>query len=366
MSSTRPPSAPPLAAVDAVRAIARFLERASRRLAPQPIPLLEIVAGHWRPHALGVMARLGIADLLAEGSRDVGELAQATGVDEDALFRVLRALAADGFFERTADRRFALNELVQPLRTDHPQSIRNTVLQITSEWSTTTWSHLHEAVRDGSPTFAKLHGKPLWDWFDDHPEAGKEFHASMAELSALDIAPVAAGYDFSRHRRIVDLGGGSGQLLAGLLSAWPHLTGAVYDTPQVAGAAAARFVAAGLDARASVVFGSFFESVPQGFDLYVMRQVVHGHRDDELAPMLRRVRASMTPEARLLVLDTLVPELDERAPHPGFLDLQMLVGSGGRERTRREMEALLDGAGLRLVDVRRTASPTAIFVAEPR
>ncbi len=359
------PSAPPLFAIDAARAVGRLLSDLARRTAPAPIPLLEIVAGHWRVHALGAVARLGLADRLAGGPRDVGDLAQEVGADEDALFRLLRALASDGILDRTAPRSFALNAISQPLRTDHPMSMHHTTVQITSEWSMRSWSHLADAVRDGKPTFEQIYGEVLWAWFDAHPDEGLHFHRSMAELSRLDVAPIAAGYDFGRHTRVVDLGGGEGELLAGLLTAYPGLRGAVHDTEQGARGAPERLARAGVADRAEVLHGSFYESVPAGFDLYLMRQIVHGHDDSAMKPVLEKVHAAMPADAHLLVLDTLMPE-EREAPNPAFLDLQMLIGSGGRERTRTQMARLLDAANFRLLDVIRTASLTAIFVAERR
>ena len=223
---TRPQS-PPVGVIDAIRTLGSLLTRVTRKLAPPPIPLLEIVASHWRFHALGVVARLGIADLLAGGQREVAELARATGTHEDSLFRVLRALASDGLLERPAERVFGLNDILAPLRSDHPSSLLHTVIQITAPWSQRTWEGLGQSVRDGHPAFERIFGKTLWAFFEDQPEEGRHFHASMTELSRLDKRPIAAAYNFSPHRRILDLGGGSGQLLAGILAAYPSLRGEV-------------------------------------------------------------------------------------------------------------------------------------------
>lgn len=353
---------PPLPAIDAVRAIGKGLTSLSRRLQPAPIPLLEIVSGHWRVHALGAIARLGVADRLAAGPREVGDLAREVGAHEDSLFRVLRALASDGILDRPAPRTFALNAISEPLCRDHPRSIHHTVVQITSEWSQRAWAGLGETVRDGAPAFMRVFGSDLWTYFQAHPDEGQDFHRSMLELSRLDVPDIVAAFDFGPYPRIVDVGGGSGQLLGGVLAAYPSARGVLYDTEAATREAPEVLQAAGVQDRVAIEIGDFYRGVPGGHDLYLLRQIVHGHSDAQLAPILSGLRAALSPRARLLVLDTLVPE-DRRGPHPAFLDLQMLVGSGGRERSRSEMESLLAGSGLRLLSVHRTPGPTAIFEA---
>ncbi|MEV0330270.1 methyltransferase [Micromonospora echinospora] len=347
--------------VDAVRAVGSALSGTSRRLAPPPASLLDAASGFWRTHALGAVARLGVADQLTDGPRDVAALAAATDADEDSLFRVLRALAADGIFRRTGPRTFALNTLAEPLRSDHPRSVRHTLIQISSGWNQRIWSDLTATVTEGSPAFPRQYGGFLWDYFAEHPDEGEHFHRSMRELSRLDMPQILAAHDFGRYERIADVGGGSGQLLAGILSAHPHLCGVLYDLPAATADAPTVLGAAGIADRVEVVNGSFYDHVPPGCDAYLMRNIVHGLTDEQARPVLARLRPAFGPRTRLLVLDCLVPE-GSGGSHPGFLDLQMMVGSGGRERSAAEMAALFAANGFQLVDVRRTPGPTAIFV----
>jgi hypothetical protein len=347
--------------VDAVRAISGALTGTSRRLAPPPASLLDAASGFWRTHSLGAVARLGVADHLADGPRDVASLAAATGTDEDSLFRVLRALAADGIFRRTGARTFALNAITEPLRSDHPQSVRHTLIQMSSDWNQRIWADMTTTVTEGRPAFPRQYGGYLWDYFVDHPDDGEDFHRSMRELSRLDMPLILAAHDFGRYERIADVGGGSGQLLAGVLTAHPHVRGVLYDLPAATADAPAVLGAAGVADRVEVINGSFFDHVPPGCDGYLMRNIVHGLTDEQAGPVFDRLRPAFTPRTRLLVLDCLVPE-GASGNHPGFLDLQMMVGSGGRERSASEMAALFAANGFQLVEVRRTASPTAIFV----
>ncbi|MEP7125527.1 MAG: methyltransferase [Byssovorax sp.] len=177
---------------------------------------------------------------------------------------------------------------------------------------------------------------------------------------------MVAAHDFGAYASLVDVGGGGAQLLAGVLAAYPRLRGVVYDLEASLGEAAATLREAGVEERAEIVAGSFYTSVPVGHDAYLLRQILHGQADRELALVLRNVRAAMRPGAKIIILETLVPEPGARGAHPSFLDLQMLIGSGGRERTRAQYAALLEAHGMRLLEVTRTASPTAVYVGEAR
>jgi hypothetical protein len=238
------------------------------------------------------------------------------------------------------------------------------VIQIASPWNQQAWTRLDLPLADGAPAFDRVFGTDLWGYFVHHPAEGEHFDRSMRELSRLDVEPVVAAHDFGRYRRIADIGGGSGQLLAGILAATPGSRGVLYDVERATRDAPDVLAAAGVADRVTVVNGDFLESVPAGCDAYLLRQVLHGHDDEHAAVILARLRDALDDDATLVVLDTLVP--DGPSPDvPGFLDLQMLVGPGGRERTEAEMRALLARNGFRLVEVVRTIAPTALFLARP-
>jgi SAM-dependent methyltransferase len=349
--------------VAVVRRLRAVLRRLERGLAPPPVPALELASGFWRACAVGALVRLGVPDRLADGPRDVRALALDIGADEDALFRLLRALADDGVLARTG-RTFALTAVSQPLRTGTPRSVAASAAQMTAEWNLRAWSGLAESVRTGEPAFPRQHGTDLWEYLAGHPDEARHFHRSMRELSRLDVAPLLAAHDFARHATVVDVGGGSGELLAGVLAAHPHLRGVLQDQPSALEEAPDVLGRTGVADRCTVVAGDYREEVPPGGDVYLLRQVTHGHSDAQLAPVLAALRRAVPPHGRLLVLDTVVPARGS-AESSTFLDLQMLVGSGGRERTRDEFARLLADGGFRLVGVTRTAGPTCVVTAEP-
>ncbi len=269
------PAAPPRLALTAVSRLRAGLRRLERRLAPPPVPALELASGFWRACAVGALVRLGVPDGLAEGPRDVRALARDVGADEDALFRLLRALADDGVLARTG-RTFALTAVSQPLRTGAPGSVAASAAQMTAEWNLRAWAGLAESVRTGRPAFPRQQGTDLWAYLADHPHEGRYFHRSMQELSRLDVASLLAAHDFGRHTTVVDVGGGSGELLAGVLAAHPHLRGVLHDLPSALEEAPDVLDRAGVADRCTVIAGDFRAEVPRGGDVHLLRQVTHG------------------------------------------------------------------------------------------
>jgi hypothetical protein len=353
---------PPLAIVRAVQSVRRALGLASRRLAPPEYALVEIVTGKWRAAALEAVTRLGVADALYERPRDVAGLAAELGLDEGALYRVLRALASDGLLAQ-AGRSFALTAVTRPLASRAPNSMRHAVLSAGSGHHRSLWANFERGLVSGRPVFDELYGETFWQHLAGRPEVAAEFDASMAEYTRAAAPLLAAGYDFGRFATLVDVGGGSGELLATVLAAHPRPGGVLFDLPHAARGAPATFARFGVAARAAVVEGSAFENVPAGHDAYLLKNVVHEMTDEAALVPLGHVRQSIAPGGKLFVVENVVPE--GGGPYLQFLDLVMLLGSGGRERTRAEFAALLGRAGFRLERVVETASPLSLLVAAP-
>jgi precorrin-6B methylase 2 len=323
-----------------------------------------MVSSRWRPAAIDVVARLDIAEKLRNGPRDVADLARACRVSEDGLYRVLRALARDGVFDEEPPRRFALTPLSRPLLRDEPGSIRSMVLMMGADWSNSLWANLGRAVETGEEIFTPMHGRDLWGYFEDHPQDRSHFDGGMAELTRQMAPAIAAAYNFSRFSVLVDLGGGSGELLGAILKSHPTLRAIDFDFPGGLENAMQTLARHGVLDRCEIVAGNFFESVPADKDAYMMKNIVHGLSDDKAAHLLRLVRQAMRAGGKLLLVEHVVPE---RGPYMSFLDLTMLLNSaGGRERTRAELEELLASAGFGLDEVVATPSPMSLIVASPR
>jgi hypothetical protein len=305
---------------------------------------------------LQIVAKLGVADLLASGPRPVAELADATATNADALKRVLRALTSVGVFASDGQERYGLTPLGECLRSDARQSIRNRlIMHGTTHWQ--NWGELEHSLRTGLPAFERAFGKPLFDYLASDPDASLRFDQSMAYRGAIDATAVVAAYDFSDATTVVDVGGGNGTLLAAVLAAAPSARGVLFDLPHVVAGSGSVLLRAGLSERVRVEGGSFFDAVPRGGDVYLLQKVLHDWDDERSIRILANCRTAMEPSARLLVLETLVPPGD--APHfSKLIDVHMLVETGGRERTGEEFDRLLAGAGLRLQRTLPTASET--------
>ena len=356
------PKGPPLWAVDAAKTVSRGMSKIQRKMAPPSAAIVEMVTGVWRPYAIWVVAELGIADEMATGPRDVGDLARATGTDETALLRVLAPLAHDGLLTREG-RRFGLTSLTEPLRSDHPKSVRNTVRQCLAAWNKTTWAAMLDALRTGAPAFPPLHGdRDLWTYFaEEAPEDGKVFHDSMAELTRMIVPLLVAEYEFERHLRVLDLGGGRGRSSRGSRRPSRGCVVVSSTAPTRWRGAPEVLAEAGVRDRVELVEGNLFDGVPEGWDAYVLKNILHGLNEDALGTVLGHVRGALTPGSRLLVVEALVPEPGAGGVYPAYLDLQMLVGAGGRERSARQYESLFAEHGMRLEGVTRTASPMSLL-----
>jgi hypothetical protein len=335
--------------------------RFTRRLAPPQFALLELATGRWISDAIVVVARLGVAEVLESRAKPVNEIAREVGANEQALYRVLRALARERVFEERPSRVFALTALSRPLLKNAPNSVLNLVKMSGSSWSRSMWARLEEAVRTGGEVFTKVHGKDLWGYLAAQPEEGAVFHAAMVETSREAGRAIAHAYDFSQFETLVDVGGGSGELLAAILEKHTRLRGVLFDMKQPLERAPATFGRHGVAERAEIVEGNLDESVPNGKDAYIMKSIVHGLADDAARGLLARCRDAMRPGGKVFVVENVVP--DDDGPYLQFLDLQMLLGSpGGRERTRGEFESVFTGAGLRLEQVIGTPGPMSVLV----
>ncbi|MFD3403680.1 methyltransferase [Kribbella sp. NPDC058693] len=323
--------------------------------------LQRLAAGYQVTQAIHVAARLGISDLIATGPKSLTELASATGADEQALGRLMHALTALGLYTADSDG-FANTELGAALRVDAPRSVAGWARFIGAGSHWAACAGLEDSVRTGETAFTAVHGEPVWEYRAKHPDEQAAFDAAMTSRSDAVADAVAAAYDFSRHRTVVDIGGGRGRLLAAILEGNPSAEGVLFDQPDVV--AGAGDLLAGVADRCTVVGGNFFDSVPSG-DLLVLKSVIHDWADTESIEILRTCRRAVTDDGRVL----LVEQLLDRSPDAvatAFSDVNMLIMTGGRERTTDEYRALLAAADLELTDIVPTATLAFIIEATPR
>jgi O-methyltransferase domain/Dimerisation domain len=316
-----------------------------------------------RTLAVAAAARLGIADVLATASpQESAALARAVGADTTVLTRLLRTLVSLGLLVQPHPETYALTALGAVLRSDHPASMRDLLIAVTDPPHVQAWSTLHESVHSGQPRVPALFGMPIFAYYAAHPEERAAFSRAMGNLSALAAQGTVHQYDFSHARHIVDVGGAHGDLLLTILHAYPHARGTVFDLPHVADAARQAITAQDYAGRCEAVGGDFFQAVPPGGDVYVLKLIVHDWPDAEVVRILHNCRAVMPPDGTLLVIEMVLPD-DPQLSLAHMSDLNMLVMTGGQERTAREYGALLAQAGLRLTRRIPTGSPYDILEA---
>ncbi len=330
---------------------------------PPDAQLLQLVLGMFVSRALGVVAELGVADLLKEGPMGLSELARRTGSNPDGLYRVLRALAAAGVFEAHADRQFANNELSTFLRADVQGSVRANALWFSDVSGWTAWGRLDHSVRTGKPAFDEVFGSDCFTWLEGHASSFSIFQQAMTGLSAASGNAVAAAYDFSPIRTLVDVGGGHGTLLSLIIDHFPDLKGVLFDRPEVIQSAGDVLNRGGHAADIQAIAGNFFEGVPAGADAYILKHIIHDWDDEHCVLVLSNCRRAMAPGGRVLVADFVLSDRPD-ATLAKLIDLEMLVMTpGGRERTEREVSSLLERAGLRFARIIPTQSRVAVVEA---
>ena len=323
--------------------------------------MLTLLDGFCVSQCLFVVAKLGVADVLARGPRAPEAIARQVGAHAPSLGRVLRALASVGVFAEDAKGRFRLTPLAETLRSDRPESLRDFARMLADDYNWRAWSALEHGVATGELAFDHVYGQPLFAHLAQHPEQERVFAASMASISGTENAALARAYPFGKLRQLVDVGGAHGHLV---LRRHKKLRGVLYDQPQVvAGAAQSGFLAGpDLAGRYEVRGGSFFDSVPAGADGYLMKYILHDWTDAQCLQILGHCRDAMAEGGRVLAVDHVIPK-GNAANWGKLLDVNMLVLTGGRERTREEFRALFARAGLRLARVVPTACPLSILEA---
>lgn len=325
--------------------------------------LMHLIAGYWTTQAICVAAELGLADLIGRKGRSVESLAAECDAHAPSLYRLLRALAGIGLFQEVAPQQFALTPMAALLRADSPGNLRAFARFQADDWHWRSWGRLLNSVRTGKPATLDVLGEAnCFDYLAKHPESARLFDDAMTGYASRAHAAVVDVYDFSACRMIVDVGGGQGTLLAEILARNPQASGILFDLPEVVSASGATLERLGVVERCRAIGGDFFNVVPAGGDAYLLSTVIHDWDDERATAILRRTCAAMQPHGRVLIIENVIPADDE--PHPGkFIDLEMMVIAGGRERTEAQYEALLRRAGLKLARVVPTAAQVAIVEA---
>jgi hypothetical protein len=326
--------------------------------------LIQLLTGMWAMQSVATAARLGIPDLLSGGGRTADEVAAAAKVDAGAAARLLRGLASVGVLERRDGGRYGLTDVGERLRSGVPGTFKDAFIAEADPVHWQSWEYLADSVRSGKPRPAEVLGLAAFDWYGKNPSHAEQFGRAMENVSRFAAAGVLEAYDFSDVKTIMDVGGGNGSLALAILEKHPEMRGKIADLPYMQDSAHAGIRAAGAGARCGFEPCDFFQSVPQGADLHVLKFILHDWTDEECVRILRRCREALAPEGRLLVVEMLIPE-EIRPDFVMLMDLNMLVLTGGRERPQEEFGRLFESSGFRLSRVVPTKTPFFLLEGRP-
>jgi hypothetical protein len=322
------------------------------RLTPGQLAVLDKLFGMARTATIGAAAKLRIADLLQAAPLSAHQIAERTGMDADAIHRLMRTLVSFGLFEMRPGARFVNNRLSDWLRSDQVGSLRDFAAYLGSASNLRAYADLEGTLRSGQNAFERVHGVNVWEWFGGHPDEGQTFAGAMQGATIMDAPAIAKGYPFGRLQQLCDVAGGRGALLSEILLHHPSLRGVLFDEAYVLAEADALLVKRGVHHRVEKVPGSFFERVPEGCEGYLMKDILHDWDDDRSCKILANIRRAAVPGTMLFLVETLLEPEETGHPKP-MLDLHMMmVCVGGRQRSRAEFQRLLGDTGFHLDEVR--------------
>ncbi len=328
---------------------------------PPHLVMLQMATGNWVSQCIYAAAKLGIADLLKTGEKSCDELAMLTKSHAPSLYRLLRALAGMGVFAETEPRQFVLTPLAQCLRSEVPESIRGTSIMLGDRELYDSWGDILHSIQTGESGFEHLFDMNVAEYCAENPETAAVIDQGMTSLSSTEIAAVVASYDFSSIRHLIDVAGGEGSLLTTILKANPQMEGVLFDLPEVIERVKPRIAQEAIADRCQLVAGGFFESVPAGADVYLLKHILHDWDDERSVAILKNCYNAMAANSKLLVVEMVIPP--GNALFMGkLLDMHMLmVCPGGKERTEEEYRALFEAAGFQLTRIVPTQNAASVL-----
>lgn len=331
----------------------RSLIRFAQALLPPQVILFDHIGGVGNTQLIGIAARLKIADVLDQKAMTAEELSFAIKTHPDSTHRMMRALATLGVFRMSRRGVFSNNRLSRVLKSDVAGSMKEFADYFGSDSNIQAWANVLHTWKTGENAFEKTHGMSIWEWFRQNPEEGQTFAAAMANLTRIDAPFIAQAYPFFRLQKLCDVAGGQGTLLKEILRVHPHLQAVLFDQTQVL----EHFQK---HPRIETQAGSFFETLPQGCDAYLLKDILHDWDDARCLKILEQVRKACSKDTRLLIVEVLQEKNLPEKP-VSLMDAHMLtVCSGGRQRSGEELKALFEKSGFRMKRIYRTPLPVCI------
>lgn len=354
------PSYPPLFIVRRLEKLRRFFIHLNRRFTHPNVVIWEMIHNFWLVAAIKVAAELGIADLLKEQSKSIKELAEETQTHEESLYRIMRMLASQSIFREVKNRMFITTPLAKSLEDDQ---IRYLVLSHTTPQQFIMFGDLMSCVKTGEKISDKFAGANLFEHIGRDELRNERFNKAMANASKMQVSTILSVFSFKPFNKIIDIGGGHGFFLSAILQQNANISGVVFDLPQAIPKNRTLIDAYSLGDRLEIVEGDFFKSVPEGGDLYVLKNVLHDWDDESATKILTNVHNTMPETSRLLIIEAIIEE--GNTPSFGKMtDILMMTAVGGKERTRIQFESLLSRSGFRILKIYPTIGPHSIIETE--
>ena len=323
--------------------------------------LIQLASAHILSRAIHVAAAMKIADHLVDGPCSIHDLACKTHTNTDALYRLLRLLASNNIFHESDNQYFSLTPLAELLVSSHPDSLQAWLAHHDGDekrWR--SYGNMHYSIETGKPAFNNIFGQGYFDLIAQNPELAGSFDEGMRNLSEKEDLAIATCYNFAPYKNIMDIGGGKGGLLTAIIKSNHLIHGILYDLPHVEISAQTYLTEQNLDQFIGWQSGSFFDYIPSGNDIYILKRILHDWDDELCIKILSNCRAAMNDTSKLLIIEAIVTPGNNR-DFAKNVDLAMLVLFGGKERTQIEWETLLDAAHLQLVKIQETPSMLSIL-----
>jgi len=322
--------------------------------------LIDKIVAFWEGRAIWAATELYIPDMLAVVPMTSQEVAEIGNLHAPSVDRLLRALSVSGVLQRREDSRYELTEAGKALCLGTPGSIRHLISSELGHDHYGAWESILGTLKTGDTAFEAKYGMPVWQYYGVNLEASQRFNRSMKEASLAFIPAILRSYDFSDYSTIADIGGGTGAFLSAVLERARRTRGILFEQPDVIADAEPCLTQNGLSNRARLVAGDFRKEVPVMADLYILKWILHDWSDHECIKVLTNIRASMVYHSKLLIIETVVPQTGG-SPLEVYMDLNMMVMTGGKQRTEEEWRTLCRRAGLQVISIRGTDSPLSLI-----
>lgn len=354
------PKYPPAKILKLFERFRYFLVRLSRKLTPANIAIVEMVQAFYITRAIGVAADLNLSEYLKNNEQSIIELAKLTKTHEESLYRLMRMLVSQGVFIEKENRVFANNRLSNTLL-DKQDSMRHMVIHQVNGINWKMFEELDHVVKTGENAAKKVLGIDVFEYLEKNPEKNKIYNEAMTNSSLMLSYAILSEYNFSKVKNIIDIGSGQGILLAMILNKYNNIKGKIFDLPHVVEGAKKIFKQYGVYDRVETISGNFFETIPAGSDIYFLKNIIHYLSDEQCIKLLKDIKAVLPVNGKILIFEPVI-ENNNRYSFAKLYDIQMLVSrNGGKERTRKEFEEIIQQSDLKLNRIIQTAAPFSII-----